>query len=139
MCALPRYSTPIYTNVKYPWTSPTSPFVPNKNPTGIYRTSFNLPPPSSLPLPHNSYRYSLYFAGVAPCFYLYVNGRKVGYSSDGCLPSEFDVTEYLSGPENNTLEVVVPRWCCFSYLEDQDHWWLSGIYRGVELKIFEKR
>lgn len=128
-------SKPIYTNTKYPFPT-TPPFVPTANPTAVYKTSFKLPP-KARPSDH---RFHLLFKGVAPCFYLYVNGRKVGYASDGCLPSEFDVTSYVNRnpAKPNDVWVVVPRWCCFSYLEDQDHWWLSGIYRGVELRSFRR-
>jgi beta-galactosidase/beta-glucuronidase len=74
----------------------------------------------------------LVFDGVESAFYVWVNGQEVGYSQDSRLPAEFDVTPYVHSGEN-LLAVRVYRWSDGSYLEDQDHWRLSGIYRDVYL------
>jgi beta-galactosidase len=82
-------------------------------------------------------RVFLTFEGVDAAMTVYVNGAQVGYSQDSRLPAEFDVTDALvleSGCEQ-LLAVKVMRWCDGSYLEDQDMWWLSGIYREVRCKI----
>ncbi|MFA0070238.1 sugar-binding domain-containing protein, partial [Vibrio breoganii] len=74
----------------------------------------------------------LTFDGVNSAFHLWCNGKWVGYSQDSRLPAEFDLSEYLQAGEN-TLAVMVLRWSDGSYLEDQDMWWLSGIFRDVTL------
>ncbi len=117
---------PIYTNVVYPF-PPNPPFVPAENPTGCYRTTFQVDPAWQ----GRSIR--LVFEAVDSAFYVWVNGKEVGYSQDSRLPAEFDITPYvrLDGP--NTLAVQVMRYCDGSYLEDQDMWLLSGIQRDVLL------
>ena len=100
--------------------------VPKDNPTGCYRTRFALPEDWS------GRRILLNFQGVEAAFYLYVNGQEVGYSQDSKLAAEFDVTAYVR-PGENLLCVKVLRYCDGTYLEDQDYWYLSGIYRSVEL------
>lgn len=72
----------------------------------------------------------LHFGGVTSAFNCWVNGQKVGYSEDACLPAEFDITDYVKHGEN-TVAVEVFRWTSASFLEDQDHWRLSGIHREV--------
>ncbi|MEZ9144375.1 beta-galactosidase [Vibrio sp. 10N.286.52.C3] len=119
------FDKPIYTNVKYPFAD-NPPFVPSDNPTGLYRTRFNCTEPELL----DTHR--LTFDGVNSAFYLWCNGKWVGYSQDSRLPAEFDVSEYLQVGEN-VLVVMVLRWSDGSYLEDQDMWWLSGIFRDVTL------
>jgi len=123
---LAGYDKPIYTNVKYPWPAELAPRVPADNPTGCYRTTFELPEAWA------SRRVWLRFEGVESAFYLHVNGREVGYSQGSRLPAEFDVTDHLQ-PGENTVACKVIRWSDGSWLEDQDHWWLSGIYRSVAL------
>ena len=88
-----------------------------------------------------SCRLFLVFAGVDSCMSVWLNGHYVGYSQDSCLPVEFDITEAcgMVGGERSvwqehTLAVQVSRWCDGSYLEDQDKWWLSGIYREVYIE-----
>jgi beta-galactosidase len=125
------HGTPIYTNFKYPWPVE-PPYVPEANPTGCYRRTFQL---GDLHLPNdweNSRRVFLLFEAVGSAFYCWLNGTWVGYSQDSCLPAEFDVTRLLQ-PGANVLAVQVMRWSDGSYLEDQDHWWLSGISRDVVL------
>jgi len=76
---------------------------------------------------------TLHFGGVSSAFYVWINGKKVGYSEDSRLPAEFDVTSYLESGEN-TVAVQVLRWSDGSYLEDIDHWRLSGMHREVYLQ-----
>ena len=120
------YDKPIYTNIKYPIPAD-PPRVPNDdNPTGVYRRTFTIPPE------WENRRTLITFEGVESAFYLYCNGDFVGYSQDSRLPAEFDLTPFLRAGEN-LLAAVVIRWSDGSYLEDQDHWWMAGIYRDVTL------
>ena len=120
----PRYSPPAYTNVIYPFPID-PPHVPDRNPTGEYRRRFTLPPQWDL-------RGStiIRFDGVDSCFALFVNGAAVGSSQGSRLIREFDIT-HLVRPYENLIAVRVHQWSAGSYLEDQDMWWLSGIFRGV--------
>ncbi|MDK9738679.1 beta-galactosidase [Vibrio sp. D404a] len=119
------YDKPIYTNVKYPFAD-TPPFVPRDNPTGLYRTSFQCTEQALT----NTHR--IVFDGVNSAFHLWCNGKWVGYSQDSRLPAEFDLSAFVKVGENS-LAVMVLRWSDGSYLEDQDMWWLSGIFRDVTL------
>jgi len=122
---LQGYDKPIYTNVQYPFPPDDLPRVPqDDNPTGCYRRTFTVPAEWS------ERQIFLLFDGVDSAFYVWVNGEEVGYSQDSRLPAEFDVTPYVHVGEN-TLAVRVYRWSDGSYLEDQDFWRLSGIYRDV--------
>ena len=96
------------------------------NPTGSYRTTFEVPEA------WQGRRTKLQFEGVDSAFHLWVNGREVGYSQGSRLPAEFDITDFVKVGEN-TLAARVYRWSDGSWVEDQDHWWLSGIYRDVFL------
>ncbi|MCG8698701.1 MAG: DUF4981 domain-containing protein, partial [Bacteroidales bacterium] len=117
------YGQPIYTNQVHPFHC-NPPQVPvDSNETGYYRKKFSI---SNL----NSNRLILHFAGVQSACYVYVNGSKVGYSEGSMTPAEFDITEFVRKGEN-LLAVKVIRWSDASYLEDQDFWRLSGIYRDV--------
>ncbi len=116
---------PIYTNVKMPWDN-RPPLVPEANPTGIYRTCFILPET------WQGRRVVIHFAGVESYFEVYLNGRQIGMSKDSRLATEFDLTDALL-PGENLLAVRVLRWSDGSYIEDQDHWWMAGIYREVYL------
>ncbi len=120
------YDKPIYTNVKYPWPAELYPKVPEDNPTGCYRTTFTVPPD------WKNREVFLAFEGADSAMYVWVNGQFVGYGQDSRLPMEFDITPYLKRGKN-TLAAKVIRWSDGSWLEDQDHWWLSGIYRDVYL------
>jgi beta-galactosidase len=123
------YDKPIYLNTRYPWApdDPQPPYVPPEyNPVGSYRTTFEVP------VTWAGRRVFVHFAGVNSAFYLWVNGRPVGYSEDSMLPAEFDLTPFLQ-PGPNLLAAQVLRWSDGSYLEDQDTWRLSGIYRDVFL------
>jgi beta-galactosidase len=124
------YDYPHYTNRIYPWEGKEDiqpPFAPvNYNPVGSYIRTFTIP---------ESWDGSpvyLSFQGVESAFYVWVNGDLVGYSEDTFTPAEFDITPYLIDGENK-LAVEVYRWCDASWLEDQDFWRLSGIFRDVYL------
>lgn len=116
---------PVYTNIQYPFT-PAPPKVPAHNPTGVYRTHFHVG--EDWLREHTR----VCFDGVSSAFYLWCNGHFVGYSQDSRLPAEFDLSPFISLGENQ-LTAVVLRWSDGSYLEDQDMWWLSGIFRDVTL------
>ncbi len=122
---LQGHDKPIYTNIKYPFPD-TPPYIPNENPTGLYRLSFDL---NTQGLPESK---TITFHGVNSAFHLWCNGVWIGYSQDSRLPAEFDLTEQLVQGTNH-LAVMVMRWSDGSYLEDQDMWWLSGIFRDVVL------
>ena len=123
---LQGYDRPIYCNIQMPIPLD-PPFVPHDdNPTGLYRRAFDVPPD------WGGRRLILRFDGVESAFYVWVNGQMAGFSKDSRLPAEFDITE-LARPGGNHLAVQVIRWSDGSYLEDQDHWRMAGIYRSVWL------
>ena len=127
---LQGYDYPQYTNVIYPWADSEQlipPFAPTKyNPVGSYVRTFTVPEEwIEQPV-------FISFQGVESAFYVWVNGDLVGFSKDTFSPSEFDITPYLQKGENK-LAVEVYRWCDASWLEDQDFWRLSGIFRDVYL------
>ena len=119
------YDKPHYTNVVYPFPVD-PPRVPTENPTGCYRREF------SLPDTWKGMRLTLRFEGVDSFFETWVNGKYAGCSKGSRLPAEFDVTAHVQ-PGVNILAVRVLKWSDGSYLEDQDMWWLSGIFRDVYL------
>ncbi|WP_114196315.1 beta-galactosidase [Edaphovirga cremea] len=123
---LAGYDAPIYTNVQYP-IPVNPPFVPEENPTGCYSVNFSV---ASDWLAEGQTR--IIFDGVNSAFYLWCNGEMVGYSQDSRLPAEFDLSPFLHAGDNR-LAVMVLRWCDGSYLEDQDMWRMSGIFRDVRL------
>jgi beta-galactosidase len=130
------YGVPLYTNITYPFKKdpprvmgdPPKSFTSYKwrNQIGSYRTEFDLPQT------WKSRQVFIQFDGVDSAFYLWVNGQKVGYSEDSRTPAIFNITEYLR-PGKNLLAVEVYQYCDGSYLEDQDFWRLSGIFRDVYL------
>lgn len=123
------FDRPIYTNSDYPFPLD-PPHVPEENPTGCYRTYFHIPKD------WKGRRILLHFGAVDSAFHAWINGVPVGYSQDSRLPAEFEITDYChpcGSEEKNVLAVQVFRWSDGSYLEDQDHWWLSGIHRDVLL------
>ena len=122
---LSGYGHPHYTNVVYPFPLD-PPRVPTENPTGSYRRAFEVPAEWA------GRRVTLRFDGVDSAFSVWVNGRAVGFSKGSRLPAEFDVTAHVR-PGTNVLAVRVVQWSDGSYLEDQDMWWLSGIFRDVYL------
>src|SRR5699024_2560852 len=124
---LQGYGVPIYVNVVYPFKPVNPPKVPyENNPVGSYQRNFTIPADWS------DKNITLHFGGVSSAFYVWVNRQKVGYSEDSHLPAEFDISPYVQEGQN-TVSVQVIRWSDGSYLEDQDHWRLSGIHRDVYL------
>ena len=117
------YDSHQYTNVRYPIPLD-PPYVPQENPCGAYVRKFYYEIPEEAP------RAYLNFEGVDSCFYVWVNGKYVGYSQVSHATSEFDVTEVLKNGEN-TLAILVLKWCDGTYLEDQDKFRMSGIFRDV--------
>lgn len=113
-----------YTNVNYPIPY-NPPFVPNENPTFHYSRTFSL-------VKSENEKYYLNFEGVDSCFYLFVNGKFVGFSQISHRVSEFDVTKFVVSGENR-LDVLVLKWCAGTYLEDQDKLRFTGIFRDVYL------
>lgn len=112
-----------YTNVNYPFPCD-PPFVPNDNPTGLYVRDFNISKSFD-----DKEKYVV-FEGVNSCFYLWVNGNFVGYSQGSRIPAEFNISPYVHSGKNR-MAVMVLKWCDGSYLEDQDLWRFSGIFRDV--------
>ncbi|MCX8064606.1 MAG: DUF4981 domain-containing protein [Candidatus Hydrogenedentes bacterium] len=126
------YGKPIYTNIQYPFWPVNPPYIPHDdNPTSCYRKRFDLPEGWC----KDNKRIHIFFEGVMSAFYLWVNGNFVGYSQDSMCTAEFDITPYVRD-KNNVLAVKVLRYCDGSYLEDQDMWRFSGIYRDVYLCCF---
>ncbi|MDK8183195.1 glycoside hydrolase family 2 TIM barrel-domain containing protein [Paenibacillus sp. UMB4589-SE434] len=122
---LQGYGSPHYTDLYYPFPLD-PPHAPAHNPTGSYRREFTISPAWT------GMRKTLRFEGVDSAFHVWVNGQSVGYSQGSRLPSEFDITAYVR-EGSNTLAVRVYQWSDGSYLEDQDMWWLSGIFRDVSI------
>ncbi len=121
------YGTPIYTNAKYPF-EVNPPFIgEDDNPVGHYVRSFEVPDN------WDDRKIILHFGGVYSAYYVWVNGQLAGYAEDSCLPSEFDITGLVK-TGSNKVAVKAYRWSDGSYLEDQDHWRMSGIYREVFLE-----
>ena len=134
------YGTPIYTNLTYPYLN-NPPFIqPSRgytaeqepNPVGSYRRNF------VLPADWKDKDVILHFDGVYSAFYVWVNGKKVGYSQGANNDAEFDITKFVKAGASNTIAVEVYRWCDGSYLEDQDFFRLSGIHRDVYLRARPK-
>lgn len=103
------------------------PYVPTENPTGIYKRTFFV---------EESYRDKkiiIRFCGVDSAYHLWINGKEVGYSKVARNESEFDITDLIRIGEENDVTVRVYQWSDGTYLEDQDMWWESGIFRDVEL------
>jgi beta-galactosidase len=130
------YGTPIYLSAGYPFkidpprvtSEPPKEYTSFKerNPVGSYRRTF------MVPAEWKDRRVLLHFAGVDSAFYVWINGQLIGYSEDSRVPAEFDITDKLVDGENQ-IAVQVFRWSDGSYLEDQDMWRLSGIFREVFL------
>ena len=120
------FGIPIYRNTKYPF-DVNPPYIKGQygNPVGVYERTFMV---NNIEDKINYLR----FESVSSAFYLWVNDRKVGYSQDSWSPAEFNITKYLQEGEN-TVRLQVFRWSDGSYLEDQDGWRMSGIFRDVYL------
>ncbi len=119
------HGAPAYTNVRFPFPVD-PPYVPDENPTGEYRRVFDLPAdwPDGPAV--------LRFEGVDSCYRLWLNGVELGHAKGSRLPAEFPAEAALR-PGRNVVAVRVHQWSSGSYLEDQDMWWLSGIFRPVRL------
>ena len=126
---LKGYGVPIYVNIPYEWTSdPQPPSVPTgHNPVGSYRRTFTIPDSWS------GQEVFIHFGAVKSAFYLWINGKKVGYSQGSKTPAEFRITPYIQ-EGNNLVAVEVYRWSDGSWLECQDFWRISGIEREVYLE-----
>ena len=136
------YDPPVYTNTRYPifgykegdpMTEPPKHFTSYKfrNPVGLYTRTF------TIPADWKNRRVVVHFNGVSSAMYLRINGKEVGYGEDSRLPSEYDVTPFLKDGVNE-IAVEVIKHCDGSFLEDQDFWRLSGIFRSVWLVAEEK-
>lgn len=117
------YDTHQYTNIRYPFPFD-PPYVPQDIPCGTYVHTFVYHKDENAP------KAFLNFEGVDSCFYVWINGSYVGYSQVSHMTSEFDITDLLRDGENS-IEVLVMKWCDGSYLEDQDKFRMSGIFRDV--------
>ncbi|WP_348787982.1 glycoside hydrolase family 2 TIM barrel-domain containing protein [Leifsonia sp. NPDC080035] len=120
------YGRPAYTNVQFPFPID-PPHVPDENPTGDYRRGFTMP----ADWPADA-RVALRFDGVESLYRVWLNGEEVGIATGSRLAQEFDVTGLIRDGAN-LLSVRVHQWSPASYLEDQDQWWLPGIFRDVTL------
>ncbi|MDR6241154.1 glycoside hydrolase family 2 TIM barrel-domain containing protein [Aureibacter tunicatorum] len=131
------YDTAIYVNQSYEFwgiaqEKPQPPIIPNEyNPVGSYKRTFTVPEN------WGDRHVYIHLGAVKSAFYIWVNGKKVGYSEGSKTPAEFDLTDYIN-PGNNTIALEVYRWSSGSYLEAQDFWRLSGITRDVYLEARNK-
>ena len=115
------YENPNYTNINFPYPVD-PPFVPDDNPCGVYRRTFDVDKKWG--------RMYLVFEGVCSCASLFINGTYVGFTQGSHLQAEFDITDYVV-EGSNTVIVKVLKWCCGSYLESQDMFRFNGIFRDV--------
>ena len=113
------YECPNYSNINYPYPCD-PPYVPDDNPCGVYERAFSLAEKWG--------RVYFVLEGVSSCAFLYVNGGYVGFTQGSHLQAEFDITDFVRQGEN-TIRVKVLKWCCGSYLEDQDFFRYNGIFR----------
>ncbi|HEX4140453.1 MAG TPA: glycoside hydrolase family 2 TIM barrel-domain containing protein [Candidatus Methylacidiphilales bacterium] len=118
------FDKPHYTNVQMPFPEE-PPHVPEKNPTGCYRTTLDLPRNWA------GRRVVLHFGGAESVLYVYVNGHAVGLSKDSRLPAEFDITPFVEFGRANVVCAAVIKWSDATFLEDQDQWWMGGLHREV--------
>lgn len=117
------YENPNYSNINYPYPCD-PPYVPDDNPCGIYEREFELAEKWG--------KVYFVFEGVSSCAYLYVNGQYVGFTQGSHLQAEFDITDFVH-TGINTVRAKVLKWCCGSYLEDQDFFRYNGIFRDCYL------
>lgn len=135
------YGTPHYVNIKYPFKvnpprvmdepDPSYTTFKERNPVGSYCRTFKIPDK------WEDKQIIIHFAGISSAAFVWVNGKKVGYSQGSRLPAEFDITHFVKKGDN-LLAVEVYKYCDGSYLEDQDFWRLTGIYRDVFLRAVPK-
>ncbi len=116
------YDVPLYSNLWYPFPID-PPFVPVENPCGHYNREFSINKISDK-------KYYINFEGVSSCFYLFINKQFAGYSQVSHCTSEINITDFITDGKNR-IDVLVVKWCDGSYLEDQDMFRLSGIFRDV--------
>ncbi len=126
------YERPHYTNVQYAIPIVDAPAVPSENPTGLYRRFF------AAPLEWKGRDVRIRFDGVDSCFELWFNGEFVGMGMGSRLPHEFDITKLVDFDGENVIALRVMKWSAGTFLEDQDMWWLSGIFRSVTLVSMPK-
>ncbi|MEL6653187.1 MAG: glycoside hydrolase family 2 TIM barrel-domain containing protein [Bacteroidota bacterium] len=124
------YGQAIYTNIRYP-IPVNPPYVPDDNEVGLYKKNF------TVPREWENMQIILHFGGISSAAYVWVNGEKVGYTQGSRLPAEFDISPYAKLGTNH-IAVQVIRWSDGTYLEDQDHWRLSGIHREVYVQAVPK-
>lgn len=120
------YGHPHYTNIKMPFPEQ-APHVPEENPTGIYRRTVNIPKK------WQDRRMVLRVGGAESVLYVYCNGQPVAMSKDSRLAAEFDLSQTLVPGKENLLVLIVVKWSDASHIEDQDQWWMGGIFRDVTL------
>ena len=125
-----KYDRPIFSNIKHPFKATPPRITADTNAVGMYRTTFTVTDVKDKQV-------FLHFGGVQSACYVWLNGVAIGYHEDGMTPFEFDVTEDVKAGVNN-LAVEVINWSDGSYLEDQDFWRLSGIFRDVNLLVLPK-
>ncbi len=125
------YDVPNYTNVNYPIPID-PPHVPDDNPVGLYRRYFTVTEEMLA-----GKEVFINFEGVDSCFYLWVNGELAAYSQVSHMTSEINLTDYITSGKNE-IKVLVFKWCDGTYLEDQDMWRMSGIFREVYLLFRDK-
>ena len=121
-----------YTNCNFPFPADAGKAPYDTNETGCYLTTFKVPKS------FKNHQLRLRFEGVDSSFHLWVNGKEVGYSQGSRNPSEFDISNFVDAKGENVLAVQVYQYSDASYLEDQDQWWISGIFRDVNLLAFPK-
>ncbi|KAK9342371.1 glycosyl hydrolases family 2, TIM barrel domain-containing protein [Lipomyces starkeyi] len=119
-----------YTNVIFPFPVD-PPYVPSENPTGVYERKFTIP--DSWP---KGSQIRIRFDGVDSAYHVLLNGTEVGFCKGSRNSSEYDITTIVNLEEENVMRVCVYQWSYGSYIEDQDQWWLSGIFRDVTLLAF---
>ncbi len=122
---LKGYDQMIYADLLYPF-HVDPPFVPKENPTGVYKRSF------TIDIKNTSDRQIIRFYGVDSAYHFWINGHFAGFSKVSRQLAEFDITNFLADGENE-ITVMVYKWSDGTYLEDQDMWWFSGIFRDVEI------
>ena len=122
------YEHPNYTNINFPFPCD-MPYVPNVNPMGVYEREFTVNSTSK-----ESY---IVFEGVSSCAVLYINGNYVGFTQGSHLQAEFKISKYVNEGVN-TIRVYVYKWCCSTYVEDQDMFRYNGIFRDIYMLSREK-
>ena len=120
------FGSPHYTNIQMPFTCQ-PPGVPECNPTGLYRRSFEVPAEWS------GLRTRLHFGSAESFLAVWINGHFVGLSKGSRTPAEFDASAFAQAGETLEMTVLVAKWCDATFIEDQDMWWLSGLPRSVHL------